>query len=105
MKRLRLDQPRRLAAGSSICPAGYPFRVFRLGPRDTPSLDACWYVAPTVRFSRRAITVAFVWLATVMQASPSTHFVSSVSEHFASEYSPSCSFDGQSVHSDAAIFV
>src|SRR5438105_2606959 len=38
------------------------FGVFLRPPaNDTPSLDACWYVAPTVRFSFRAIAVVFTF--------------------------------------------
>src|SRR6266576_5709608 len=39
----------------------HSLRFFRGAPSDTPSLDACVYSAPTLRFSRRAITVVFVF--------------------------------------------
>jgi hypothetical protein len=35
--------------------------LFRPAPNVTPSLIACWYVAPTLRFSLRAITLVFVF--------------------------------------------
>jgi hypothetical protein len=39
----------------------HSLRFLRGAPSDTPSLDACVYSAPALRFSRRAITVVFVF--------------------------------------------